>query len=101
MVKPPCSRCKILKGESWDEEICSVCLPPLMPENEDATQIFSITQNQLIMGPGGPIDINQTAIHEAMKLYQVQNRRECFEKVLTLSGYFLGKIRKKVEQDRQ
>lgn len=65
----------------------------LIEENQDATRIYFLVQNQLIMGPTGPVDINQLAIHEAMKLYRIKDRKECFEKVLKLSAYFIEKAR--------
>lgn len=33
---------------------------------------------------GGPIAINQMAIHAAMDLFQIDNREECFDKVLNV-----------------
>ncbi len=93
MSKPKCSTCKFLKGEKWDEEDCIKCLPMLIDENQDAARIYFLVQNQLIMGSTGPVDINQLAIHEAMKLYRIKDRKECFEKVLILSAYFIEKSR--------
>jgi len=45
------------------------------------------------MGTQGPIAINQLAVHEAMNLYCIRDRKECFEKVLKLSSYFIEKMR--------
>jgi len=65
-------------------------LPTLRLENRDAVDIFMICQNQLIMAPlGGAIDINHMAVHEAMRLYRVRDKRTCFEKVLTLANHIL------------
>lgn len=36
----------------------------------------------IIGGMGGPVAINQMAIHAAMDLYDVVDRQTCFEKVL-------------------
>lgn len=71
-----------------------------MEENVDAAQIYVICRNQLIMSMNGPIDINHLAIHEAMRLYGVENRRECFEKVVKVSDYFLEKYRRERDADR-
>jgi hypothetical protein len=46
-------------------------------------------------GMGGPVAINQVAVHAAMELYQVNDPLDCFEKVVRLSGYFIQKIREK------
>ena len=39
-------------------------------------------QDQYIVGMGGAVAINQMAIHAAMDLYQIEDRRACFEKVV-------------------
>jgi len=45
------------------------------------------------MGYNGPIAINQTAIHEAMKLYNIKNRIQCFNKVLILGNWWIEKVK--------
>ena len=40
----------------------------------------------------GPIAIDQNAIHNAMELYEIENRQQCFEKVLILSKHFISKM---------
>jgi hypothetical protein len=100
MEKPPCSTCRILKGHLWTDEKCAECLPPLMNENEEAARIYMIVQNQFIMGSGGPVAINQLAIHEAMRLYKIQNRKECFEKVLALAAHCIEKITRQISERR-
>jgi hypothetical protein len=56
-----------------------------MPENEDAVRVFQLCQDQLICaGMGAPISVNHLAVHEAMRLYDVTDKKDCFEKVLLL-----------------
>ena len=58
-----------------------------MEENADAMMIFGIVQGQVIIAPmGGVVDIDHKAIHEAMRLYGIRDRRECFRKVLRLAA---------------
>jgi len=45
------------------------------------------------MGPGGAIAINQTAIHDAMKLYDIRDRKDCFEKLLILGAWWIERLR--------
>lgn len=53
-----------------------------------------VTRGQLIFAPmGGVVDINHLAVHEAMRLYRVADRKSCFEKVLKLAHHFLEKAR--------
>ena len=49
------------------------------------------------MGDKGPIDINHQPIHEAMKLYKIRDKQQCFEKVLFLSQEWLAQLKEKEE----
>lgn len=63
-----------------------------MEENQDAMMIYRLCQNQLVMAPmGGPVDIDHKAVHEAMRLYGVNDRRGCFQKVLRVAHFVLAK----------
>lgn len=64
-----------------------------MEENVDAVHIFLICRNQLIVSMTGPVDINQLAVHEAMRLYEIEDRALCFEKVIALAGHFIEKYK--------
>lgn len=58
-----------------------------MPENEDAIFIYMIVHDQLIAGFDSQI-LNHAAVHSAMELYNIQDRKSCFEKVLMLARHF-------------
>ena len=88
-----CDRCRLDYGEK--EPPCETCWVDLMPENEDAIRIFNLVRYQLVMASGGAVDLLHEAIHRAMELYQVRNRRECFEKVLTLGRWWIPKVNEK------
>ena len=64
-----------------------------MEENVDAVHIYLLVKNQFLMAFDGPIDINHVAIHEAMRLYKVEDPCNCFEKVVMLAGHFIAKYR--------
>ena len=87
--KPPCEDCELLKETANKPTECQECLPELMPENIEAWRIYSVISGQLIMGASGPMDINQNALHKAMELYEVENKRDCFERVCTLARHML------------
>ena len=74
------------------DQPCGSCRVELMPENADAYGIFRTVRYQFIMGFSGPVDINHSAIHEAMRLYGIEDKKKCFEKVLTLGRWWLNKI---------
>ena len=78
---PPCITCREVPEEG----------------NEEALGIFFLVRNQLIMGSGGPVDLNHLAVYSAMDLYQVKNRIECFEKVLKLASFWIGEVLAKKE----
>ena len=52
-----------------------------------------MTRGQLRMGFDGPTAIDQLAVHKNMELYQIKNRVVCLEKVITMSQYYIGKLR--------
>jgi len=74
---------------------CQTCKEVPLEENEEAFNIFFLVWSQLIMGMNGPVDVNHQAIHEAMKLYKIKKRKECFEKILTLSRWWINRISEK------
>jgi len=99
--KPPCARCQQLKGERFDPEDCKVCVPDSLPENEDAHRIFWAVRKQYIMSWNGPIDINHEAIHKAMDLYEIKDKKDCFEKVTAIAEHIITMMREKVgNEDR-
>ena len=72
------------------EPPCDICIPPLMDENKDAFNIYQKCQNQIIMsGSGEAIDLNFHSIGFLLDLYDIQNKRRVFEKVLTVFQHFL------------
>lgn len=99
VVSTRCDECRLLYSERTppEEPPCEDCWVITNPANKDALQIFSVVQNQFIMGMGGPIAINQLAAHEAMSLFKIKNRPECFKKVLQLSNWKISKMNKKDE----
>ncbi len=83
--------CKTLKGKRWTDEKCSDCLPPLKECNKDAAEIYLLCHEQLIYaGTGTPVDINHMAVHEAMRLYKIRNRKSCFQRVLRINSHMMG-----------
>jgi len=57
--------------------------------------IYNLCQDQFIMGFNGPVAINHEAVHRAMDLYEVAEKRDCFEKVLLLARHFIAEMRDK------
>ena len=84
--------CKKLKGPRWDESKCAGCLADLYPENRDAVKIYMLCFKQMIYAGmnGTPVDIKHSAVHEAMRLFKVENRAECFVKVLKCADHMIS-----------
>ena len=87
--KPPCDVCEHFRDRKNEPTPCQKCLPELMPENFEVWRIYALIGGQLIVGPSGPVDINHNALHKAMDLYEVENKRECFERVCMLARHML------------
>lgn len=68
-----------------------------MEENVDPVHIYLLVKNQLIVSMNGPVDINHVAIHEAMRLYKVDDPCSCFEKVIILADHFISKYQESKE----
>jgi hypothetical protein len=43
-------------------------------------------------GMGGAVALNQIAIHEAMRLYHIEEKEDTFEKVVMLGRHFIKKM---------
>ena len=59
-----------------------------------------VVQDQYIVGMSGAVAINQMAIHAAMDLYEIADRRSCFEKVVLVSRKVLKDDQEKAERNR-
>jgi len=79
-----------------EEPPCETCKIKSMKENMDAIRVFFVVRDQLIMSAmGSPVAIMQSAIHDAMRLYRIKNRVDCFEKVRTLGKWWIERLREK------
>lgn len=97
---PNCAACRMVHGSKVppQDPPCETCRPALLEENASAIELYSIVQNQWIMGPGGPVDINHLAVWEAIDRYQVRDKAETFAKILTLSRWMLERINERREK---
>jgi hypothetical protein len=79
---------KSLSSKKGKEPPCEKCKPELIKENEEALKIYVICQNQVLMsGFGDIVDLNYNALEFIMSLYNVKNKRECFEKIIKIFRY--------------
>jgi len=80
-----------------EEPPCETCKPEISEDNKEAFFIYSLVQNQFIMGPAGPVDVNQLAVWEAIDRFKVRNGQDVFKKVLHLSRWMIGRLAEKNE----
>jgi hypothetical protein len=85
--KPPCEVCRHFAKKNKEELDCRNCkydTVKLYPENEEAFFIYSTVQNQAIFAQTVPVDLNYESLFRVMDLYEVDNKKVCFEKVVKL-----------------
>ncbi len=94
---PQCEGCREMYGDRTPPEKppCYTCEPEFFEENAEAVKLFYLVKNQYIILESGPIDIMHEPIHSVMNLYEVRNKRECFEKILIMSASWLERLRDK------
>ena len=51
-------------------------------------------------GMGGPVAINQMAIHAAMDLYEVEFKQDCFEKVIAACRELIDESKEKQQSKK-
>ena len=91
--KPPCEVCRVLRKLEGREPDCDNCLPPLLPDNEDVVRVFNVVQGQVVTaGQGKVVDINHAAIHHAIRIYKVVDKKDCFERVTWLFHELLSEV---------
>lgn len=86
-----------MRGE---EPPCKTCTPPLLEANRDALKVYLMCEGQFIMGFGGPVDINQVAVHECMRLYEVRDKVDCFEKVVAVARHEINRLAERRENEK-
>ena len=100
MIKdPPCEVCKEFFKKREIKPICGgfKCgkgkVEPLLVENEDAIFILGKVLNQAIyVGMNGvPVDLNHVAIEQALERYRIEDKEDCFDKVL-IAWHHIAKI---------
>jgi hypothetical protein len=62
--------------------------------------VFFMVRNQFIMASSGPVDINHVAIDAAIDREVIKDRRGCFNKVLTICGWWVKKVNSKDDDER-
>lgn len=71
---------------------CFECVPPYVPENQEALRLWPIVRNQVIVGGmGSVIDINHLAVWEDIDRFGAEGPVNCFKKILILFNHFREK----------
>jgi len=75
-------------------------MPKLHDENDDAIQVFVIVRNQLVFDAATKyaIDLNLLAVIGAMDELKIENRNDCFEKVMILGRNYIEDRNDKIRE---
>jgi len=99
--KPSCDICHIIYDKKNEDPPCDKCIPETLPENKDALKVYLLVKNQLILtGFGDIVDISFAAIDIVLNLFEIQNKRNVFLKVVTLARHFIDVDRKKESETK-
>ena len=61
-----------------------------MPQNREALEIWPIVRFQVVTaGMGGVIDLNHLAIWKDLEEVGVENKTDCFRKIMILFNHFM------------
>lgn len=90
--KPSCIVCKDIWKDKGSDPPCADCIVVLRHDNEDAIRVYLMCRSQVITAgmEGKPIAPNILTIIEVMKLYNVDNPKDCLWRVLHLFSHFLA-----------
>lgn len=79
-------RCARINGEYP----CAKCgEPKLLEDNAQTWNLFRLCQNQVLFAPDGTLlGLNYPAVLEILRLYEVEDTKDCFEKIV----YIFGKL---------
>ena len=76
-------------------------MPELDPENDDAIRVFQHVKLQAIYAgmDGTPVDLDYKSLSFALDMLEVENKPECFRKVLDVWHHCLALERLKKKRD--
>jgi hypothetical protein len=86
--KPPCDECR---RNFPDITSCSDCVPPLLPSNCEALDVYLMVEGQVITAGmnGKIIGLSLSAVKSAMDIYGVIDQVSCTRKVFAAFMRFL------------
>lgn len=88
--KESCDECRLRYKFSKKPPPCEACKPEILESNEEAVFVYTLVERQVITaGMGQVIAVNYEAIDFTMNLYEIENRQDCFEKVIWIFNYIL------------
>ena len=79
---------------------CDKCIPPLLPGNEKIANVYLAVRGQVITaGPQGiVVDINYQSLDIVMDMYEIEDKKDCFERVVGLFRTMLAEERNTIPQ---
>lgn len=82
-----------------EEPPCDTCRVDLMPENQEAAEVYQVVRGQVITAgmDGRVIDLNFPAVKIVMDLNGVKDQKACFDKVRHTFYELLREARERAE----
>lgn len=101
MRKIPCEACRHFAKKRGEKPNCKECLPEILPENQEAIEVYTQVRNQAICVGMEPVDLNYGAVKIIMDLFEVENQRDCFGRVITMWNHIaeLDRLKRKAKKD--
>ena len=67
-------------------------IPDLLPANIEVYEIYQMIQDQHIMGPRGPVELNLIPVLQVMEMRGVQNQERCLNLIRLVYGLDLERL---------
>ena len=96
-VSTKCDQCRAAYAERipLEEPPCHTCYVELMPENNEAMEVYMMVRSQYITaGMGQVVDVSIPAVKIVMDLLGVHDQLKCLNKVRATFHHFLKKDKK-------
>lgn len=99
----PCDKCRKFWEKRKKEPDCDSCIPPILPENENAFEVYELVKRQAIyVGMNGvPVELDFKALAFTMQMLGVDDRPGCFVKVRKIWHHILSLDQLKREKNNK
>ena len=82
--------------------LCSECVPPLLPSNREAKDMYLLCRGQVILGgmEGIVIDLDFSSVFQTLHEFHVKDVPACFKKIKRTFDHFQEKYFEQREMEK-